>query len=274
MTASFPATALSHASLDQLFQAEVAAFRRGFEEQPVPLIQDLRAGTVAWIAVFAPEAISAEARLSLRLTCEAERDFADYASHGWYRTVYLHVAQYALSHDESWLTILVTNLDHSSSQLRSSLHAPLGLVAPHLKLSFPELRTRIESSLSRWYMYNESLLCILLVLDASPTLKLAQLLRWREQLNMSPQDIGVVDKLKEGMPLSNALIAEECFEIVRYMLCRLLELSDGALGDRTSAGRQDARAITFNAFWQRMAKHPLMSPIVYLKASLPASEVQ
>ena len=143
MAAPFLEGPLAAHTLDRLFRAEIAAFRREIEIRPVPERQDLRAGAVAWIAAFAPEVLSEDSRRLLLLTCEAESHFVDLNTDIWYRTVYLHAAQFALSGHPKWLDVLVTNLDHRTSQLRKSLHAPLGLVAPRLKLNSPFLVPRI-----------------------------------------------------------------------------------------------------------------------------------
>jgi hypothetical protein len=134
MSVTLPETPLDLDQLNRLLLAEIRSFRRSFDDRPVPVAQDLRAGAIAWIATFAPEAIGDDARQLLFLTCEAARQLPDYHHHGWYRTVYLDVAQYTLTGEPSWLSTLVSNIDHHSRQLRISLYSPLGLVAPGLKL--------------------------------------------------------------------------------------------------------------------------------------------
>ena len=76
MSAILSGTSLWSWAINRFFQAEIVAFRRGFEQHPVPLQQDLRAGAVAWLAVLAPEAINADSRRLLRVTCEAESELA------------------------------------------------------------------------------------------------------------------------------------------------------------------------------------------------------
>jgi hypothetical protein len=260
MTAIFPEISLWSWAINRLFQAEITAFRRGFEEDPVPLQQDLRAGAVAWLAVFAPEAINAESRRLLRVTCEAEAEFVDYDEAGWYRTVYLHVAEFALSGDVKWLEVLVTNLDHRSSELRSSLHAPLGLVVPRLKLTFPGLCPKVERNLVLGHFYNDSLLCLFYCAQGSAVLKLAHLLRWRERIRLVPQDIETIDEAIKGGPLRNTVIADEYAKICRYLLCRLVEpeflreaypLTMAANSGPTTLG-----------LWDRIQAHPLMKRLI------------
>jgi hypothetical protein len=260
MNAVLPEPSLWSWAINRLFQAEIAAFRRGFEEHPVPLEQDLRAGLVAWLAVFAPEAINAESRRLLHVTCEAESEFVDYNEAGWYRTVYLHVAEFALSGDVRWLDVLVNNLDHSSSQLRSSLHAPLGLVIPRLKITFPDLLAKCERNLVLGHFYNDSLLCLFHSAQASPALKLAQLLRWRQHIRLVPQDIETIDAAIKGDPLRNTLIAEEYSEICRYLLCRLAEPE--FLREAYPLALAPHSGPNILGLWKRTQSHPLVKLLI------------
>jgi len=121
MGVELPETPLDLDRLNALVLAEIRSFRRGFDNEPVPVEQDLRGGAVAWVATFAAEAVDEEARRLLLLTCQAARELPDYNHHGWYRAVYLDVAQYALTGEPDWPFALVSNIDHHSSQLRASL---------------------------------------------------------------------------------------------------------------------------------------------------------
>jgi hypothetical protein len=267
MRVELPETPLDFRRLDALLLAEIQDFRRGFEDAPVPIEQDLRAGAIAWIATFAPEAVASETRRVLYLTCDATRKMPDYDHHGWYRAVYLDIAQYTLTREPGWLTTLVSNLDHHSSQLRASLHAPFGLVAPTLNLSWGELKQRIENNLRAAHLYNDSLMCLFCVLQADPAVKRAQAMRWRQGIKLAPQDIDTLDKLIAGNLLSNALIAEEYAEISRYLVCRLLNAALVGSGPASHEDALDTRrqALTVNALWRRMASHPLIAPLVALK---------
>jgi hypothetical protein len=260
MNATLPEPSLWSWAVNRLFQAEITAFRRGFEDHPVPLEQDLRAGAVAWLAVFAPEAINAESRRLLRVTCEAESEFVDYDVVGWYRTVYLHVAEFALSGDARWLDVLVTNLDHRSSQLRSSLHAPLGLVIPRLKISFPGILSKFEHNLVLGHFYNDSLLCLFYCMQASPLMKLAQLLRWRQHIRLMPQDIETVDAAIKGEPLKNILIAEEYAKICRYLVCRMAEPEFLREAYPLTLAPNDGPKTL--GLWERTQAHPLVKPFI------------
>jgi hypothetical protein len=137
--------------------------------------------------------------------------------------VYLDIAQYLLSGDPTWLNVVIANIDHHSSQLRFSLHAPLGLIASDMKLGHPELLSRMESNLRKSHFFNDSLMCLFCVLQGEPVVKLAQLMRWRQQIDLAPQDVKTLDTLIAGEPISNAAIFGEYSRITRYLVCRLLD---------------------------------------------------
>lgn len=264
MDDQFPETPLAIDRLDVLVRQEIMDFRRGFEKQPVPAEQDLRAGAVAWVAAFVPEAIARELRELLFLTCDGAREGPDFDHHGWYRTIYLDVAGYLLSGDAAWLDVLIANIDHHASQLRSSLYGPLGLAAPRLKLTHPELVLRVESNLRKHHFYNDSLMCVFCQFQAEPGTRLAQLEYWRAHIDLTPQDIATVETLINRQRLSNGLVFDEYAEISRYLFCRLL---DPVFGHRARSDPFEGaeRKLTLNTLWQRMSGHPLMKPFIQLE---------
>ena len=44
--------------IDHVFRPQLKAFVAGLEQTPVPEMQDMRAGVLAFISAFAPEALS------------------------------------------------------------------------------------------------------------------------------------------------------------------------------------------------------------------------
>ena len=271
VAAILPETTIDLECLEALFLNELQDFRSGVEDHPVPAAQDLRAGTIAWIAVFAPEALGNDARKLLLQACDAARERPDFGEHGWYRTVYLDVAQCALSGNPDWLSVLVSKLDHPSSQLRASLYGPLGLVAPTLKLSMAELMQRIENNLRAAHFYNNSLMCLFCVLQANPAVKLAQVMRWREHIRLAPQDIATLDKLIALGPIPNALISDEFARIARYLLCRLLDptIKKTASAPKGYPANGQESVLTLNALWRRIATHPLNASFISLGPKEP-----
>ena len=249
--------------LDRLFIAELQAFETHFDVAPVPVEQDLRAGAIGWIATFAPESIGPEGRARLSRILAAVRGRDDYRTCGWYRIPYLYVAWASLSGDHSCLSDVTGNIDHHNSSLRSALYAPLGLMAPELSINDEALCGRIECSLKSGLMYNDSLMCVFLAMNGDPERKIETVLEWRENIDLSPRDARKLDSIINDGRISNSLIADEFSEILRYLLCRLLDpdIRD-TLPDRQFelfSDRVDC------SIWRRMADHPLLSSFVLLK---------
>ena len=263
-----PQISLASMKLDELFYQDLAAFTEGFEITPVPIEQDLRAGAIGWIAAFAPEAVSERSRHCLKSACLAARIAPDYATKSWYRMPYLDVAQFLLTSDLLWLGTLISNLDHGSSQLRRSLHAPFGLAAHLMTLGNPELLSRIKSNFLKAHFFNDCLMCLFCVLKNSPTLKAAQLIRWRREVDLAPQDIAVVDALIAREYISNSDIFTKYDNITRYIVCRLLDFD---LATKTCHRQSDmfdsqnTGFLTMNMLWQRLSQHPLMRASVSLE---------
>jgi hypothetical protein len=252
--------------IDQLFQWQLEEFERHFEDHPIPKEQDLRAGAVAWVAVFAPELVSKASRAHLHRTRQAAYQFPDFAYHGWYRVAYLDVATFALTGERGLLDTVIDNLDHHSSQLRVGLHAPLALVADRLSWADERLLQRIASSLQKSHFYNDSLLCLYCAVRGSTREKAAVLLTLRGELNLAPQDRETVNKLLKGDYLNNTAVSEE-IQGVGLWLLHLLSMAalsvriDGVQPDPVEAR---ANSLTVGDFWRRMTIHPLLKPLIKL----------
>jgi len=265
--------------LSDLFHAELTNFRAGMRTELIPKIQDLRAGALGWIARFLPEAVREADRDLISETRAAVRGRPDFATGGWYRIPYLDAAQYALSGDRSVLDVLIANLDHATSALRSALHAPLGLVVDRLSIEDEDLVRRISGSLAKGHLDNESLLCLFITARGKPARKFELARHWRDSLKLAPQDIPRLDAVLTAGFLSNAHIYDEYSEILRYLFCRMLEAEspqhnldsqlefEGVLPRNLPRvrsrqieipGIQTPKSVRLDVLWQRMSEHPLM----------------
>ena len=154
-------------------------------------------------------------------------------------------------------------LDHHNSSLRSALYAPLGLIAPELGINEGGLCSRIESSLKSGLMYNDSLMCVFLALNEDPERKIETVVEWRKNVDLSPQDARKLDSIISDGTIPNGMIADEFSEILRYLLCRLL---DPDIRDTPPDGQFDLFPDQVDcSIWQRMADHPLLRSFVSLK---------
>ena len=251
--------------LDKLFNAELLAFQSNFEVRPVPIEQDLRAGAIAWIAAFAPEAISSKRREQLREILTAMRERPDFNNFGWYRIPYLDVAEFLLFGDFSSLSTLIVNLNHHNSSLRNALHAPFALVAPKLSLDDydGELAKRIESCLEMALMYNDCLMCIFCGLKNTHERKMELLKEWRKRIRLAPQDIEMLDSMISKSYITNPFLAGELFQNLQYLFCRLLdpEIINSHHGEQPKLFNE----LSSDTLWKRMAEHPLLQPLISLK---------
>lgn len=132
----------------KLAEHELAAFTAKFEVAPVPRRQELRAGSIAWVAAFLPEACTQDFRETLEQFLHAASELEDYSYRGWYCVPALAAAVYVLSGRLSALTSTIVNVDHHNSSLRTYVIESLAFAAPRLTFDNDELRTRVESNLS------------------------------------------------------------------------------------------------------------------------------
>ena len=249
--------------LNALFNAELLAFHCNFDVAPVPMEQELRAGAIAWIATFAPEAISPEGEEQFLEIAYSIRKRPDFRSFGWYRTPYLDAAHYSLTGDYTALSNVINNIDHHNSSLRSALHSPLGLVAAKLTLDDHELSSRMKHCLEDGLFFNDSLMCILSVLKDHPERKIELVKKWRRDIDLVPQDAEMLDYLIRGDGVSNGLIMDELFLTLRYLFCRLL---DPELNQIYTKQQLDLFSHwKHHSIWKRMCEHPLLNSRIYFR---------
>lgn len=86
----------------------------------------MRAGAIAWIARFIPEAIPTDTGMVIAATTGRLHRYPDHRTHGWFRTLHLDAALFALSGEERCLTDVLSNIDHGSGRLREAVLGPPG----------------------------------------------------------------------------------------------------------------------------------------------------
>lgn len=247
--------------LNAVVVEELHAFESDFDVQPVPRHQEMRAGAIAWIARFIPEAIPTDTGMVIAATTGRLHRYPDHRTHGWFRTLYLDAALFALSGEERYLTDVLSNIDHGSSSLREAVIGPLGLVADRLPSDHPDLNRRIANSLTRGQMHNASLLAVFLATGGSAGFKTRQLEAWRRLPSLVPQDRETIDRLLSRTYLPISLLSEEYARIQRHLLFRL-GAPDPAR--RKESPSWPATPVPIVDIEDRLDRHPLMAPLIAL----------
>lgn len=250
--------------LNAVVVEDLHAFESDFDLQPVPRRQEIRAGAIAWIARFIPEAIPTDTGMVIAATTGRLHRYPDHRTHGWFRTLYLDAALFALSGEERYLTVVLSNIDHGSSSLREAVLGPLGLVADRLPSDHPELNRRIASSLTRGHMHNDSLLAVFLATGGSAGFKTRQLEAWRRLPSLAPQHRDLIDRLLSKTPLPLSLFGEEYALIQRHLLFRL-GAPDPAR--RKPSPSWPAAPVPVADIESRVERHPLMAPLIVLPSA-------
>ena len=174
-------------ALDDLFRSQLRAFIAGLDETPMPKAQDLRGATLAFIAAFAPDTLSATSCKWLTDTRAQIRARSDCAVNGWWRIPFLDVAQFHLSGNTDDVAVIFQNLSHHNSVLRSGLFAPLALTLPKLDLQRTEFAHKMAQNFESWHFYNDQGVCLLMASSMPKQAKIEILQDW-SRLDISPQD--------------------------------------------------------------------------------------
>jgi hypothetical protein len=245
--------------LNAVVVEELHAFESDFDIQPVPRHQEIRAGTIAWIARFIPEAIPTDTGMAIAAANGRFHRHPEHRTYGWFRTLYLDAALFGLTGEERYLTYVLSNIDHHASSLREAVIGPLGLVADRLMADHPDLNGRIANSLSRGTMYNDALLGVFLATNGTAGFKKRQLDAWRRLPTLVPQDRERIDRLLSGLSLPLSFFCDEYARIQRHLLFRL-----GApdLARRKASPSWPATPVAVADIEDRVDRHPLMASLL------------
>lgn len=253
----------------RIVRAELADFEEDFEVDPTPLAQDLRAGFVAWIAVFLPEAFSEDAREALRAFVVDARMRSDFEESLWWRTPYLDAALYALTGSRPWLDPLLGGLASPSSALRRGLQDGLALVADRIAFPDPMILERTERNLAAAHFFNEGLFAVVLAMPGDAEAKRETLRRWLEGAARSPQDKETLGALVRGEWASNERVAGELHRLARYGLARLAALRPGEPGPAQGSlfAPRPTSPVGVRELFARMDRHPMGRSSVRVKVA-------
>lgn len=239
---------------DHIFRTQLKAFVSGLEQQPVPEVQDLRAGTLAFIAAFAPEALSATSIKLLADTRARSRSWESFQTELWWRIPFLDATLFNLRHDIEDMRIVIENLSHRTRGIRTHLFAPLGLALPRLDLDQTSFVQRMAENLDIGHLGNDQGFCILLASDMPLARKRAILEHWHA-IAANDQDKERAERALSGRPIENHTIQNA------YLLITL------HLAECAFTSQRDALplfSITPAEMIDRAKAHPLMQPSLCL----------
>ena len=273
------ATALDRDRVERVLWSIWAEYRRDFQVHPINEIQDLRAFSVLWAAVFVPEAISPLFQRSLTRSAQQYRERADYGNFCWFRVLPLEAALYALTGDEWWLSNVRANLDHQNSSLRTTTIESLALLADRVEFDAETLR-RIARNLEMRHFFCEWPVILFAVSKESSKHKRRQLEQWLQAYEMNPSERTVLEMLARGEFVENPFL-HLSLRIQQYLTLRMACAPPKMAGrlcvddelDRIAAETADDKrdqmnlfagepALLIRAVWGRLGAHPLTASLI------------
>jgi hypothetical protein len=195
-------SALSTASISldrvqRVLWNQLEHFQIGFDEHPIPENQDLRALSIAWIAVFLKEAVPpsfVETLMALVLRFRARADFSNF---GWYRVSPLDIALFASTGDRAWLCDVASNLDHHKRSLRRFVVNSFALVANRVTFD-REMLDRTAHNLQVRHSGCEELAVLFATSDLTNAEKKKQISQWLSQFRLNPHEEECLRHLAAG----------------------------------------------------------------------------
>lgn len=263
---------IDSARLERLLIAELHEFQRNFEVRPISEEQELRGVFIAWLAAFVPEVISKVSANELENVASGFRSRGDYRTSGWYRSLPLEIALFALTDDYWWLKLGVWNIDHGTSSLRELVVYSLALVADRLDFHDSELHKRIAYNLEVQHFYCDECIIILAVANGSTEAKRALFKDWHARFGEAPFGGDVLSKLMKGDLVPNPFLAH-FLRVAQYVCLRLAEKRSETPDQIITAapavqGRlpiDEPEEPLGRRMWRRMISHPLSASHIQLE---------
>ena len=238
---------------------EWQSFLADMQIDPIPERQDLRGFLLNWVAVFLPEAFPSSLS-SLMMTWMRKHEATDETVWGFAKPPLIGSTLFALTDDQYWLRSQIANFDYGGSALRSFLHKSLALVAPRMVFD-SELVARLDHGMKIPYFMMDTPLVLYAVSKGDPEQKIANLRKWKSSYFMNSAEEMTVDRFLKGDPAENPL-HNWLLKNSSYVLLRL--------GCHLTGPPADAilpLGIALSEIWERVRKHPLISPCIELQHS-------
>ncbi len=205
---------------------EFNAFQYGFDSEEESHRQDFRSKLIQFFLTFAPEIFPASLAKEIALFVVASSKLPGYPVFGWHNLAYLNAGLFAYTGKPAWLDILLDNLGHHSSSMRSRISGALAPCSDLMDSFDPRLIGRIEHNLSEWHFGNDMQICLFIAGEGEMDAKESLLQAWIAKYDTGVSGIREARALSSGgyiaNPLAGAIRATE-----RYVLLRLAG-SDGA----------------------------------------------
>ena len=267
-------TSLDVMRIENVLWDLLRAYRTDFEITPISEIQDLRAFSILWSALFTPEAVSARFRLALARVARQYRDRKDFGGNVWFRVLPIEAALYVLNDDPSWLTTLLPNLDHHKSSLRTMTIESVALIANRLAFDADTLR-RIAHNMEARHMFADWGVMLLAISKGTAEYKRKTIRTWLDLHEINSDEQAVVESLADGKLVQNPflyrLLRTQQFltlQLARSIPERPVQLS---LDDDWGADLETSDQMTLFArqtadlsgiVWERIAAHPLTVSLI------------
>ncbi|MDF2234957.1 hypothetical protein P2H44_20550 [Albimonas sp. CAU 1670] len=238
----------------------------GLDRQPVPEVQDFRAGALAFLATYATEAISAKTTRLLADTLRRLHASRSFSTHEWFRLPYLDVALCNLT-SETWpLQTTLANLSHGTSDIRTHLYAPLGLAIRKVDPEASGFVQRMRENFRAAHMANEPGICLLLAMRMDRERKKALLLDWLSGA-AAEQDRLALGNALTGLAIRNDWILTEYADVAMHLAGALAGMPEGF--DDESADEAPLLNLALPDFAARSRRDPIFAGSLWLGMAWP-----
>lgn len=281
MTASagFSTMLLDRDRLERVLWGIWREYRRDFDLREITEIQDLRAFSILWAAVFIPEAVPRLLFYSMCRSIDQYRQREDYSTFGWYRALPIEAAIYAMFGDAWRLSTILLNLNHHKSSLRQFTTESFALVANRLEFDADALE-RIGKNLEWRHFYCEQGVILFAVSRATPEFKRRKIEEWLAAYSLNPDEQKALENLARGRIVENPFL-HRALRAQQFLTLRLACIPEKDSSEPDPADEEDRIAletadasreqlkmftgreeIFSQAVWDRISAHPLMTQMI------------
>lgn len=252
--------------LNTVFQDALDVFRTGFADNPFNSECGREASFIAWLAIFAPEALSDASKTLLRETFDVAEKIDDKGHHE-VRRLDLRIALYGCTEDAGWLQLHLNNLGHGTSGVRYIVMESLAIVADDLIFFWSSLQRSIEYNLQVVHGGCEDAVALAVVGRGDRQSKILKLKEWLDRYKLNKSERDYIQALCEGESVRNHFL-ESLFRQQSYVFHRLASEPQHIVPLPKNETLFDMRPLV--KILERLQKHPLMrSHICIVDSPIP-----